>query len=109
MNILISISIFILAGFCEVGGGYLVWLWLRDAKPWWLGVLGGLILMAYGVVATWQPANFGRVYAAYGGIFIVTAILWGWKVDGVTPDKYDLIGVLVALIGMGIIMYAPRS
>jgi len=61
------------------------------------------------VVATWQPANFGRVYAAYGGIFIVMAIVWGWKVDGFVPDKYDLIGGAVALIGMLIIMYAPRT
>jgi small multidrug resistance family-3 protein len=63
----------------------------------------------YGVVATWQPANFGRVYAAYGGVFIIMAILWGWKVDGFIPDRYDIIGGIVALIGMGIIMYAPRN
>ncbi|WP_296620827.1 YnfA family protein [Marivirga sp.] len=104
-----SISIFILAGLCEIGGGYLVWLTLREEKPWWVGVLGGIILIGYGVVATWQPANFGRVYAAYGGIFIVMAIIWGWKVDGVVPDRYDLIGGTIALIGMLIIMYAPRN
>ena len=63
----------------------------------------------YGVVATWQPANFGRVYAAYGGVFISLAILWGWKVDKVLPDKYDIIGGVIALIGMAIIMYAPRN
>jgi small multidrug resistance family-3 protein len=63
----------------------------------------------YGVVATWQPANFGRVYAAYGGVFIIMAIIWGWKVDGFIPDRYDVIGGVVALIGMGIIMYAPRN
>lgn len=63
----------------------------------------------YGIVATWQPANFGRVYAAYGGVFIIMAILWGWKVDGFIPDRYDIIGGIVALIGMGIIMYAPRN
>ncbi|WP_375577606.1 YnfA family protein [Marivirga tractuosa] len=104
-----SISIFILAGLCEIGGGYLVWLTLREEKPWWVGVIGGIILIGYGVVATWQPANFGRVYAAYGGIFIVMAIFWGWKVDGIVPDRYDLIGGAVALIGMLIIMYAPRN
>lgn len=104
-----SISLFILAGLCEIGGGYLVWLTLREEKPWWVGVLGGIILVGYGIVATWQPANFGRVYAAYGGIFIVMAIIWGWKVDGIVPDKYDLIGGAMALIGMLIIMYAPRS
>ena len=86
-----------------------MWLTLREEKPWWVGVLGGIILIGYGVVATWQPANFGRVYAAYGGIFIIMAIIWGWKVDGIVPDRYDLIGGAVALIGMLIIMYAPRN
>lgn len=109
MKIIFSISIFILAGLCEIGGGYLVWLWLREGKSGWLGILGGLILVAYGIVATWQPANFGRVYAAYGGIFIVMAIVWGWKVDGILPDRYDLIGGAIALVGMLIIMFAPRT
>jgi small multidrug resistance family-3 protein len=109
ITILKSMALFVLAGLFEIGGGYMVWLSLREGKPWWIGVLGGLILIGYGVVATWQPANFGRVYAAYGGIFIVMAIIWGWKVDGVVPDKYDLIGGAVALLGVLIIMYAPRS
>ncbi|MEQ9169455.1 MAG: YnfA family protein [Marinoscillum sp.] len=104
-----SLGIFILAGLCEIGGGYMVWLTLREGKSWWVGVLGGLILVGYGIVATWQPAHFGRVYAAYGGIFIVMAILWGWKIDGIVPDRYDLIGGTIALTGMLIIMYAPRS
>lgn len=109
LEIIKSLSVFILAGLCEIGGGYLVWLTLREGKPWWIGVLGGFILVAYGVIATWQPANFGRVYAAYGGIFIIMAIIWGWKVDGIVPDKYDLIGGVIALVGMLIIMYAPRT
>jgi small multidrug resistance family-3 protein len=109
ITILKSMALFVLAGLFEIGGGYMVWLSLREGRPWWIGVLGGLILIGYGVVATWQPANFGRVYAAYGGIFIVIAIIWGWKVDGVVPDKYDLIGGAVALLGVMIIMYAPRS
>lgn len=104
-----SLIVFILAGLCEIGGGYLVWLTLREGKPWWVGVLGGVILVGYGIVATWQPANFGRVYAAYGGIFIVMTIIWGWKVDNIVPDRYDLIGGTIALIGMLIIMYAPRA
>ncbi|MEQ9007561.1 YnfA family protein [Ekhidna sp.] len=108
-KILSSFFFFILAGLCEIGGGYLIWLTLRENKPWWVGAIGGLILIGYGVVATWQPANFGRVYAAYGGIFIVMAILWGWKVDGIIPDRYDIIGGIIALIGMLIIMYAPRT
>ncbi len=109
ITILKSIGLFLLAGLCEIGGGYLIWLTLREGKHWWIGALGGLILIGYGVIATLQPANFGRVYAAYGGIFIVMAIFWGWKVDGVVPDKYDLIGGTIALIGMLIIMYAPRT
>lgn len=109
MSIIKTIGIFILAGFCEIGGGYLVWLWLREDKPFWLGVIGLVVLGFYGVVATWQSANFGRVYAAYGGIFIVLAILWGWKVDGFVPDKFDVIGGAIALLGMLVIMYAPRN
>lgn len=104
-----SMLIFILAGLCEIGRGHLVWLYLREDKPWWYAIVGALILTMYGVIATWQPANFGRVYAAYGGIFIMLAILWGWRVDGIAPDKYDLLGGLIALLGMAIIMYAPRN
>ena len=109
ITIIKSMFLFVLAGLFEIGGGYMVWLSLREGKPWWIGILGGLILIGYGVVATLQPANFVRVYAAYGGIFIVMAIIWGWKVDGIIPDKYDLIGGAVALLGVLIIMYAPRS
>jgi small multidrug resistance family-3 protein len=109
MSVIKAIGIFVIAGLCEIGGGYMVWLWLREQKHWWYGVLGGLILVLYGIVATLQPANFGRVYAAYGGVFIVLAILWGWKVDGFVPDKFDIIGGIISLIGMGIIMFAPRN
>lgn len=73
-----------------------------------MGLLGGLILILYGIIPTLQPANFGRVYAAYGGIFIVLSILWGWRVDKVIPDRFDLIGGIVALAGVLIIMYSPR-
>ena len=104
-----SLFFFILAGLCEIGGGYLVWLWLREQRPVWYGVAGGLILCIYGVIPTLQPAGFGRVYAAYGGIFIVLSILWGWKIDQVKPDGFDIIGGIVALIGVLIIMYWPRG
>lgn len=108
MDIARSLFYFILAGLCEIGGGYLVWLWLRSGKSVWLGVLGGLILFLYGVIPTLQPASFGRVYAAYGGIFVVLALLWGWRVDQVMPDRYDLIGAGIALVGVLVIMYWPR-
>lgn len=98
-----------MAGLFEIGGGYLIWLWLREGESLWLGVLGGLILILYGIVPTMQPANFGRVYAAYGGIFVVLSILWGWQVDKVIPDRFDLIGGAIALIGVLIIMYWPRT
>jgi len=109
MEILRSILIFILAGFCEIGGGYLIWLWLKEGKPFWYGLAGGLILALYGVVATLQSSNFARVYATYGGIFIVMSLLWAYKIDNYTPDKYDMIGAVVALTGVCIIYYAPRT
>src|SRR5262249_10430319 len=104
-----SIAYFLLAGLCEIGGGYLVWLSLREGKGLWVGLLGAAILVLYGIIPTLQPANFGRVYAAYGGVFIVLSILWGWKVDRIAPDRFDLAGGLVALVGVAIIMYWPRG
>jgi small multidrug resistance family-3 protein len=103
-----SLFYFILAGLFEIGGGYLIWLWLREGKSIWWGIGGGIALAIYGVIATLQTASFGRVYAAYGGVFIVMAMLWGWKIDGVTPDRYDLMGACLALLSVLIIMYAPR-
>jgi len=109
MNIIKSLSLFIIAGLCEIGGGYLIWLWLKENKPMWYGAIGAIVLIAYGIVATWQTANFGRVYATYGGIFIVMALLWTWKVDNFKPDKYYIIGAAIALIGACIIVYMPRK
>ncbi len=105
----ISVLYFILAGLCEIGGGYLVWLWLREGKSLWYGAIGAIVLVLYGVVPTLQPAHFGRVYAAYGGVFIVLSILWGWQIDKIAPDRFDLLGGLMALIGVGVIMYWPRG
>ncbi|WP_264308442.1 YnfA family protein [Nodosilinea nodulosa] len=104
-----SMLFFVLAGLCEIGGGYLVWLALREGKSPWLALLGVIILGIYGVVPTLQPAHFGRVYAAYGGVFIVLSIAWGWFVDQVKPDRFDLLGGWIALLGVCIMMYAPRS
>jgi len=104
-----SIFYFVAAGLCEIGGGYLVWLWLREGKSFGFAIAGAIILFVYGVIPTLQPANFGRVYAAYGGVFIILSILWGWKIDNISPDRFDLIGGAVALIGVVIIMYVPRG
>jgi small multidrug resistance family-3 protein len=111
MGILKSIFYFILAGVFEIGGGYLVWLWLRDGKSICYGLAGAVALIIYGIIPTLQPpsTSFGRVYATYGGIFIVLSILWGWKIDNVIPDKFDLIGGAIALIGVLVIMYYPRG
>jgi small multidrug resistance family-3 protein len=108
MNIAMSLAYFLAAGLCEIGGGYLVWLWLREGKSAWLAVLGAVVLVLYGIIPTLQPAHFGRVYAAYGGVFIVLSLLWGWKIDGVSPDTPDVIGGVIALLGVFVIMYWPR-
>jgi small multidrug resistance family-3 protein len=109
MTIVQSLFFFLVAGLCEIAGGYLVWLWLREGKSIWIGALGGLLLVLYGVIPTLQTASFGRVYAAYGGVFIVLSILWGWQVDKTVPDRYDIIGGGIALVGVLVIMYWPRG
>jgi small multidrug resistance family-3 protein len=108
-KILISIFFFLLAGLCEIGGGYLVWLWLRDGMSWMLGILGSFVLFAYGIVPTFQPSHFHRIYSAYGGIFIVMALLWGWVFQGARPDMFDIIGASISLLGVAIIFYMPRK
>ncbi len=109
MEIARSVGWFCLAGVCELGGAYAIWLWLREGRSAWLGALGAGILALYGYVHTLQPANYGRVQAAYSGFFIAMALLWGWRVDKVIPDKFDLIGTGIALVGVCVIMYWPRS
>ncbi len=108
MTIPVSLGLFVLAGLCEIGGGYFVWQWLREGKPLGLAILGGILLMTYGVIPTLQHAHFGRVYAAYGGMFIILSLLWGWALDGTRPDRFDIIGALLCLGGVAIIMYSPR-
>lgn len=85
-KILYSLFFFFIAGLCEIGGGYLVWLWLRDDMSWVLGAIGGFVLFLYGIVPTLQPSYFHRIYAAYGGVFIVMALLWGMLFENVIPD-----------------------
>ena len=103
-----SLFLFLMAGLCEIGGGYMIWLFIREGRPLSYALLGAAVLILYGILPTFQPANFGRVYAAYGGVFIVLSIIWGWQIDRIAPDRFDLIGGLIALIGIIIIMYWPR-
>lgn len=101
-------GLFVIAGLCEIGGGYLVWSWLRGGGPILYAGLGALVLALYGVVAALQPIpEFGRVYAAYGGIFVVMAIGWAVLVDGFRPDRYDLLGATVVLGGV-LLMIGPQ-
>ena len=108
-KIAVTLFFFFIAGLCEIGGGYLVWLWLRDGMSWTLGAVGGFVLFLYGVVPTFQPSHFHRIYAAYGGVFIVMAVFWGWIFEGIAPDTYDVIGTLVTVAGVIIIYYVPRK
>ena len=105
-----SIVLFVVAAVFEIGGAWLVWQGVREHKGWmWIG--GGLIALGlYGFVATLQPdAHFGRILAAYGGIFVAGSIAWGVIADGYRPDRFDVLGALVCLAGMAVIMYAPRN
>ncbi|PFG11961.1 YnfA family protein [Bacillus sp. es.036] len=103
-----TILLFTLAGLAEIGGGYLIWLWLREGYSSLLGLAGGLALVLYGVIATWQVyPDFGRVYAAYGGAFVVMSVLWGWGIDKKVPDLYDILGGAICLIGVAV-MLLPR-
>ncbi|MER2089351.1 YnfA family protein [Sporosarcina sp. JAI121] len=104
------ILLFLFAGLAEIGGGYLIWQWLREGKSAYLGLIGGFVLAMYGVIATFQQfPTFGRVYAAYGGVFIVLSVLWGWSVDKKLPDTYDWIGALICIIGVSVMLWAPRG
>lgn len=106
--VITTLGLFFFAALLEIGGGYLVWKWLRDHKGKVFGLIGGLILFSYGIIPTFQPANFGRVYAAYGGIFIISSILWGYWIDKKKPDKYEILGSIIVLIGVAVMFYFPR-
>nr|MBA2600241.1 YnfA family protein [Actinomycetota bacterium] len=110
MTVLRSIALFALAAVAEIGGAWLVWQGLREHRGLlWVGA-GVIALGAYGFVATFQPdPNFGRILAAYGGIFVAGSLLWGVIVDGFKPDRWDIAGAAVCLFGVALIMYAPRG
>jgi small multidrug resistance family-3 protein len=104
-----SILLFVAAALAEIGGAYLVWIGIKEDKGALVVVLGMATLGVYGLIAALQPdANFGRVLAAYGGVFIVGSLLWGVAFDGFRPDRFDYAGAILCLVGIGVIMYAPR-
>ena len=104
-----TIALYVVAGLAEIGGGWAIWQWLRAGKGLVWGIAGGLVLVLYGIIPTLQQeAAFGRVYAAYGGIFIILSIVWGIVFDGWRPDRYDWIGAAIALTGVVIIIWGRR-
>ncbi|GAB3963253.1 YnfA family protein [Streptomyces sparsus] len=110
MTVSRSVALFLTAALLEIGGAWLVWQGVREHRGWvWIGA-GVIALGAYGFVATFQPdAHFGRILAAYGGVFVAGSLAWGMVVDGFRPDRWDVIGALVCLLGVALIMYAPRA
>jgi small multidrug resistance family-3 protein len=104
-----SIALFVAAALAEIGGAYLMWQAIKEGRGVLFALAGAVALVGYGAIAALQPeANFGRVLAAYGGVFIVGSLLWAMVFDGFHPDRYDLAGATVCLVGMAVIMYAPR-
>ena len=110
MTVTRSILLFVLAAIAEIGGAWLVWQGVREHRGTiWMGA-GVVALGIYGFVATLQPdAQFGRILAAYGGIFVAGSLLWGMALDGYRPDRWDITGAVICLAGVGVIMYAPRG
>ncbi|WP_328458334.1 MULTISPECIES: YnfA family protein [unclassified Amycolatopsis] len=105
-----SILLFLAAAVFEIGGAWLIWQGVREQRGLiWIG--GGIVALGvYGFVATLQPdAQFGRILAAYGGVFVAGSLAWGMVADGYRPDRYDVIGALLCLAGVAVIMYAPRA
>jgi small multidrug resistance family-3 protein len=110
MTVLKSIMLFVVAALAEIGGAWLIWQGVREQRGLlWVGA-GVITLGLYGFVATLQPdANFGRILAAYGGIFVAGSLAWGMVVDKFRPDRWDILGAVICLIGVAVIMYAPRE
>ncbi len=110
MTVVRSLLLFVLAAVAEIGGAWLIWQGVREHRGLAFVGAGILALGVYGFVATFQPdPNFGRILAAYGGVFVAGSLTWGVLVDGFRPDRWDLIGAAICLAGVAVIMYAPRS
>jgi len=104
-----TLTLFVLTALAEILGCYLPWLWLREGRSAWLLLPGAISLALFAWLLSLHPTAAGRVYAAYGGVYVGVALLWLWLVDGVRPTLWDLLGGSVALAGMAIIMLAPRT
>ena len=109
MNVVRTFAIYGVAALGELGGTYCYWRWLREKGPGWLPVLGILALLFYAFIQTYQPASkYGRVYAAYAGVFLVGAMLWGWLIDGNAPDRFDVIGGVIAMVGVIVVLFGRQ-
>lgn len=95
------------ASLFEIGGGYLVWKWLKDNKWMVFGLAGGLVLFSYGIITIFQPVGFGRVYATYGGIFVIVSIMWDYWIDKKKTDRYEIIGSVIVIVGVAVLFYFP--
>jgi small multidrug resistance family-3 protein len=104
-----TVALYLLTALAEIAGCYLPWLWLRQDRSAWLLVPGAVCLALFAWLLTLHPAAAGRVYAAYGGVYVVVALCWLWAVDGIRPDAWDVAGGAVTLAGMAIIAFAPRG
>ena len=110
MTVLRSVALFLLAALAEIGGAWLVWQGVREHRGLLFAGAGVLALGAYGFVATLQPdPHFGRILAAYGGVFVAGSLVWGMLLDGFRPDRWDVLGAALCLLGVAVIMYAPRA
>ena len=103
-----TLALFVATALAEIIGCYLPWLWLKEHRSAWLLLPAAISLALFAWLLTLHPSAAGRVYAAYGGVYITVAIIWLWLVDGIRPTPWDIAGVLVALTGMGLIMFQPR-
>jgi small multidrug resistance family-3 protein len=110
MSVPRSLALFVLAALTEIGGVWLVWRGVREHHGWPWAVAGAVSLVGYGFVATLQPdSHFGRILAAYGGVFVAGSLIWAVALDGFEPDRWDVVGAAICLAGVGVIMYGPRG
>lgn len=109
MKALPTIALFVATAIAEIVGCYLPFLWLKNRAPLWVLLPAAASLALFVWLLSLHPTAAGRVYAAYGGVYVATAVLWLWLVNGVRPTVYDLAGAAIAVLGMCVIMFSPRA